>query len=38
MTDYEIKYMKENTNVLSLVINFFEFINKEINDIKEKSS
>jgi len=37
MTQQEIQYAKENSTMLSLFIKFFEFINSEIDEDKEKS-
>jgi len=36
MTPQEIQFAKSNTTLLSLVIQFFEFINSEIDEDKEK--
>lgn len=35
MTKQEIKYAKENTKLISLLISFIEYINGEIKDKKE---
>ena len=32
MTPQEIQYAKENTTILSLIIQFIEFINDEVKD------
>ena len=37
MSPQEIQYCKENTSIISLVIQFIEFINKECNDDKQKN-
>jgi len=36
MTSQEIKYAKENSTMLSLIIQFIEFINSEVDSDKEK--
>ena len=37
MTKQEIKYMKENSTILSLFIRLIEFIKSEIDNDKDKS-
>ena len=36
MTPQEIQYCKNNTTMMSLIIQFIEFINSEIDDDKRK--
>ena len=36
MTPQEIKYCKNNTTILSLFIQFIEFINSEVDEDKTK--